>query len=269
MPCISSSSDEDDLTCLLDVVGKGVKGRPETDEQNCKAVAVVVKEEVKVKETPRVRNLVTGQVKDKAEKVGIETIEEEKTNNRDDSLSEMSLVDQVEILKKDICALLVERERMSEKIDDFKTVRGGKEEELRAELFSSYEKLENAKAAKEQLRRLYRQKEIERGCVKASKEEFYRMKEEYFGKVVEAGQLEEKVRELKHEVREANKNVANLKEEVQKVTGRYQEPQNIWQRGVPYGSTAGRSAGSERDRYGRVVEDRGGDQRVFGKRRDR
>jgi len=270
MPCISSSSDEDELTCLLDVVGKGVEGRPETDEQNCKAVAVVVKEEVKVEETPRVMNLVTGQVKNKTEKVGIETIEEEKTNNRDDGLSEMSLVDQVEILKKDICALLVERERMSEKIDDFKTVRGGKEEELRAELFSSYEKLENAKAAaKEQLTRLYRQKQIERGCVKASKEEFYRMKEEYFGKVVEAGQLEEKVRELKHEVREANKNVANLKEEIQKVTGRYQEPQNIWQRGVPYGSTAGRSAGSERDRYGRVVEDRGGDQRVFGKRRDR
>ena len=60
---------------------------------------------------------------------------------------------------------------------------GGKEDELRAELFSCRQKLENAKLAKEQLRQLYREKEIakeEKGFVKASKEEFERMKEEYF-----------------------------------------------------------------------------------------
>merc|ERR1712179_358023 len=132
---------------------------------------------------------------------------------------------------------------------------GGKEEELRAELLSSYQKLENAKRAKEQLRKMYREKEIgrgEKGCVKASQEEFERMKE------------------VKHEVREANKSVAKLKQDVQMATGRYQESQNPWQLGVPYGSTAGRSVGIERDRYGRVVEERGGgDQRVYGKRQMR
>jgi len=271
MPCISSSSDEEELTCLLDVVGKGEEGHTETNEKDCKSV--VVKQEVKVKVIPRVENLATQQDKNNAAKVGIDTIEEEKRTNVDvdDILSEMSLVDQVEILKKDICALLVERERMSE--NDLKTAGGAKEEELRAELFSSYEKLENAKAAKEQLRLLYRQKETDRaekGCVKASKEEFERMKEEYFGKVVEAGQLEEKMKELKHEVREANKSVANLRQDVQIVTGRYQEPQNPWVGvGVPYGSTAGRSVGSERDRYGRVVQERSKDQRVYGKRQMR
>jgi len=270
MPCISSSSDEEELTCLLDVVGKGGGGSLETNDKDYKSV--VVKDEVKEKVIP---NLINNQDEDRTKKVGIEpTIKKEKTliETGDDSLSEMSLVDQIEILKRDICSLLVERERMSEKIDDFKAG-GGKEEELRAELLSSYQKLENAKRAKEQLRKLYKEKETgrgEKGCVKASQEEFERMKEEYFGKVVEVGQLEEKMKELKHEVREANKSVAKLKQDVQMATGRYQEPQNPWQVGVPYGSTAGRSVGTERDRYGRVVEERGGgDQRVYGKRQMR
>merc|ERR1712013_575911 len=127
----------------------------------------------------------------------------------------------------------------------------------------------------EQLRQLYREKEIakeEKGFVKASKEEFARMKEEYFRDVVEAGKLEEKMRDLKHEVREANKSVLRLQQDLQIVTGRYQENQNPWQVGAPYGSTAGRSVGTERDRYGRIVDERGGEtgyQRVYGKRQMR
>ena len=176
MPCISSSSDEEELTCLLDVVGGG-EGQ-DSEEKNCKSV--VVKEDVSVKDILKVGNLVH---QNKMVKVEDKHLHEDETNGGHDGLSAMCLHDQVESLKNDICALLVERERMSETIDDFKVVDGGKEDELRAELFSCRQKLENAKLAKEQLRQLYREKEIakeEKGLVKASKEEFERMKEEYF-----------------------------------------------------------------------------------------
>jgi len=268
MPCISSSSDEEELTCLLDVVGAG--GGQDCEEKYCKPV--VLKEDVNVKDILKEGNIVH---QNKTREVEDKQLHEDETNGGNDGLSAMCLHDQVESLKNDICALLVERERMSETIDDFKVVGGGKEDELRAELFSCRQKLENAKLAKEQLRQLYREKEIakeEKGFVKASKEEFERMKEEYFRDVVEAGKLEEKMRDLKHEVREANKSVLRLQQDLQIVTGRYQENQNPWQVGVPYGSTAGRSVGTERDRYGRIVDERGGEsgnQRVYGKRQSR
>merc|ERR1719318_1229768 len=108
---------------------------------------------------------------------------------------------------------------MSAKVGDL--TRGGREEELREELCESREKVERAKVAREQLRELYMERN--RGKVgtgrEASKEEFTRLKEEYFRSVVEAGKLEEKMGELKQEVVEANKSVNRLQKELQMTTG--------------------------------------------------
>ena len=174
MPCVSSSSDEEELTCLLDVVGGG---GGQDSQENCKPIAL--KEDVNAEDILKVGNLVH---RNRTVKLEVNQLHEDETNggNGDGlSLSAMCLHDQVESLQKDICALLLERERISETINDLKVVGGEKEDELRAELFSCRQKLENAKLAKEQLRQLYREKEIarkENGFVKASKEEFARMK---------------------------------------------------------------------------------------------
>ena len=78
--------------------------------------------------------------------------------------------------------------------------------------------------------------------------------------LVQAGQLDEQMRELKQEVHEANRSVARLQNELQMTTGGWQgQHGNPWQVGVPYGSKAGRVASGERDRYGRQVGERGGE----------
>ena len=72
----------------------------------------------------------------------------------------MNLIDQVELLKRENCSLFREREKLSAKLMDL--TRGGREEELREELCKSREKVERAKVAREELRKLY----MERSRVK-------------------------------------------------------------------------------------------------------
>jgi len=253
MPCISSSSDEEELTCLLDVVGGGV---PNPSINNQKQV---IKEDIKDADTFKVREKVQQlQISDQVKTENTCDDTNTDTTRSNECLSDVCLTDQVEILKKEICDILIKRERASALMPDSNT-NGGREEELRAELARSREKFENAKSAKEQLRALYKERNESRdkkGMVKASQEEFKRMKEEYFRAVVKAGKLEERQRELKHEVRESNKNVAKLQKELQWTTG-VQENHNPWMVGVPYGSKATKSMGMERDRFGRFSEERG------------
>merc|ERR1712086_700131 len=90
----------------------------------------------------------------------------------------------------------------------------------------------------------------------ANEEEFKRMKKEYFGMVLKAGQLDEQQGELKQEVVAANITVARLQMDLMSLTGgRQGKPANPWQVGVPYGSKVGRVGGGERDRYGRPIGD--------------
>ena len=105
---------------------------------------------------------------------------EEMTEVKKDDSKEINLRDHVELLKKENCALLVEREKMSAKLDDL--TRGGREEELREALCESREKVERAKVAREQLRQLYVERNREKVGTgrEANKEEFTRLKEEYF-----------------------------------------------------------------------------------------
>ena len=105
---------------------------------------------------------------------------EEIKNPKSAAPKEINLLDQVELLKQEICSLLMEREAASATVGNERE--GGREAELRAELAESREKVDNAKAAKEQLRDLYNERnrdKVETGMV-ASKEEFTRMKNEYF-----------------------------------------------------------------------------------------
>ena len=69
--------------------------------------------------------------------------------------------------------------------------------------------------------------------------------------MVQAGQLDEKLGDLKQEVMAANQTVAKLQKELQATTG--QQSNNPWGVGVPYGSKAARDVGVARDKYGRPV----------------
>ena len=166
---MSGSSDDEELTCLLDLVDGGQKTRKTT---------FVVKEEIVEEDILQLRNVVQ-QIHMK--EVSMDKLGDRVSRDDHDQEKEINLNDQVELLKKEICALLVEREKLN--VDSFKVRVGGREAELRADLIEIRRKVANAKAAKEQLTELYRERNSsreERGMVVASMEEFSNMKEEYF-----------------------------------------------------------------------------------------
>ena len=163
MPSSVSSSDDEGLTCLLDIVGG-----------DSDLTITTVKEDIDEEHILQLRNLVQHiQMHDPVE---IEEIKKPKSA----APKEINLLDQVELLKQEICSLLMEREAVSATVGSERE--GGREAELRAELAESREKVDNAKASKEQLKELYMERnrdKVRTGAV-ASKEEFTRMKEEYF-----------------------------------------------------------------------------------------
>eukprot|EP00092_Neocalanus_flemingeri_P026369 GFUD01028585.1.p1 GENE.GFUD01028585.1~~GFUD01028585.1.p1 ORF type:complete len:274 (+),score=136.09 GFUD01028585.1:57-878(+) len=244
----NSSSEEEGLTCLLDVVGGGGMA---VKEASTKAAAVM-NEKIDDEKILKLRNFV--------QQIHLEEgAKEEVVPKKDDPMKVENVWEQVDVLKREICDLLVEREKLCCKVGEKKS---GREDELRRELAESRQKVEGAKVAREQLRELYSERiknKVTTGRV-ASKEEFNRLREDYFRSVVQAGQLEERLGELKQEVVAANTSVARLQKELQAATGGWQGQQgNPWQVGVPYGSKAGRAVSGERDRYGRPVgRERGG-----------
>ena len=143
MPSSVSSSDDEGLTCLLDVVGGDSDHRADP-------TITTVKEDIDEEQILQLRNLVQHiQLLDQVE---IEEIKKPKSA----APREINLLDQVELLKQEICSLLMEREAMSATVGNERE--GGREAELRAELAESREKVDNAKAAKEQLRDLYKER---------------------------------------------------------------------------------------------------------------
>ena len=163
----TSSSDEEGLTCLLDVVGGGVAPRDIP-------IKTEVKDKIDDQKILHLRNLV--QQIHLQQEVAMEEIIETKK----DEPKEVNLWEQVDLLKKENCALLVEREKLRVKLGGMD--RGGRAEELQGELMESREKVERAKVAREQLRELYRERSKNKVGTgrEASKEEFDRLKEEYF-----------------------------------------------------------------------------------------
>ena len=164
-----------------------------------------------------------------------------------------SLWEEESILKKEICELLAEKVKHEIQCRDDE-----KRQQLEKELEESRALVENAKRSKVMLTEYYEKRNKERASsgIVASEEMFKKMKEEYFEMVVTAGKLDEKQRELRHEVRAANSANAKLQMELADETGgRYGKACNPWQVGVPYGSKAGRSNYGQRDKFGRPVRD--------------
>ena len=164
----SSSSEEEGLTCLLDVVGGGVAVRDVNDEAKTREI-------IDDEKILQLRNLVQ-QIHMHEGAVDVEgRIEAEKNECKN-----VDVVEQVDILKREICALLVEREKLGAKLGEVK--REGRAQELERELAESREMVERAKVAREQLRELYdeRRKNKKKDGREASKEEFNRLREEYF-----------------------------------------------------------------------------------------
>ena len=166
----SSSSEEEVLTCLLDLV----RGGTVRDTSNQVEVGrdttgqVVVKEEIHQSRNSIQRNQMQAANNDKAKKEGSR---------------EVGMWEQVDILKREICALLVDRDRQRMKLRDVKK-KDESSEELKRKLSSSKEMVERAKNSREQLRELYSERSKEKmgtGRVAvADQEEFYRLREEYF-----------------------------------------------------------------------------------------
>ena len=90
----------------------------------------------------------------------------------------MSMWEEVDRLKKELCELLTEKVKKSLNYDEAR-----KRSEMEKELADSKALVERSKKSKDQLEEYYKErKEKKKECgAVASKEEFMRMKKEYFG----------------------------------------------------------------------------------------
>ena len=160
----SSSSSDDGLTCLIDVVGgSGPAGKASAD-----AKAIIDDERIL-----QLRNLVQQLHMQDATM-------EDKIEDKKDNFSEISPWEQVDILKRENCVLLMEREKLHAELGEVK--KSSRVEELEKELVESRAMVQRAKVAKEQLRELYKERSQNKKVSgkEATREEFVRMREEYF-----------------------------------------------------------------------------------------
>ena len=162
----SSSSSDDGLTCLIDVVGgSGPAGDASADAKP--------KEIIDDEKVLQLRNLV--------QKCRMQDATmEDKIEDKKDNFSEISPWEQVDILKRENCVLLMEREKLHAELGEVK--KSSRVEELEKELVESRAMVQRAKVAKEQLRELYKERSQNKKVSgkDATREEFVRMREEYF-----------------------------------------------------------------------------------------
>jgi len=143
----------------------------------------------------------------------------------------LTLREQMRILRKEQCRLLIERENQVD-LQEKKGADGGKLAEAKA-------KLERAKSNREQLGLHYHRKEAAAAAEGITLEVYKKLKDEYFGFVRQAGELDLQLKEMEEDLKSARNSLGKMEREVwaaEDRNGPRRKAANPWQVGVPYGS---------------------------------
>jgi len=143
----------------------------------------------------------------------------------------LTIQEQMMILRKEQCRLLKERERRV-KEDETSASDGSKLADARA-------RLERAKHNREQLGLHYKRKEALAAEQGATLEVYRQLKDEYFGFVRQAGELDLQLKEMEEDLNSAHNALGRRERELwatEDKNGPRRKAANPWQVGVPYGS---------------------------------
>lgn len=142
----------------------------------------------------------------------------------------LTLREQMRILRKEQCRLLIEKDKQVD-LNEKKGADGGRLAEAKA-------KLERAKSNREQLGLHYQRKEAAAAAEGVTLEVYKKLKDEYFGFVRQAGELDLQLKEMEEDLKSAHNSLGRMERELwaaEDKNGPRRKGANPWQVGVPYG----------------------------------
>jgi len=143
----------------------------------------------------------------------------------------LTLQGQMMILRKEQCRLMKERER---RVNEGETTASDE-----SKLADARARLERAKHNREQLGLHYKRKEALAAEQGATLEVYRQLKDEYFGFVRQAGELDLQLKEMEEDLNSAHNALGRRERELwatEDKNGPRRKAANPWQVGVPYGS---------------------------------
>jgi len=143
----------------------------------------------------------------------------------------LTLQEQMIILGQEQCRLLKEREKGIKE--------GGTSASGVSKLADARDRLERAKHNREQLGLHYRRKEALAAEEGATLKVYKQLKDEYFGLVRQAGELDLQLKEMEEELTSSHHSLGRMERELwaaEDKNGSRKRVANPWQVGVPYGS---------------------------------
>jgi len=159
-----------------------------------------------------------------------ETVKKEGEYHRA-STQMLTLQEQMIILRQEQCRLLKEREK---RVKEGRTSASGA-----SKVADARDRLARAKYNREQLELHYRRKEALAAEEGATLEVVKQLKDEYFGLVRQAGELDLQLKEMEEELTSAHHSLGRMERELwaaEDKNGSRKMVANPWQVGVPYGS---------------------------------
>jgi len=159
-----------------------------------------------------------------------ETVKKEGEYHRA-STQKLTIQEQMIILRQEQCRLLKEREK---RVKEGRTSASGA-----SKVADARDRLARAKYNREQLELHYRRKESLAAEEGATLEVLKQLKDEYFGLVRQAGELDLQLKEMEEELTSAHHSLGRMERELwaaEDKNGSRKMVANPWQVGVPYGS---------------------------------
>jgi len=159
-----------------------------------------------------------------------ETVKKEGEYHRA-STQMLTLQEQMIILRQEQCRLLKEREK---RVKEGRTSASGA-----SKVADARDRLARAKYNREQLELHYRRKEALAAEEGATLEVVKQLKDEYFGLVRQAGELDLQLKEMEEELTSSHHSLGRMERELwaaEDKNGSRKMVANPWQVGVPYGS---------------------------------
>jgi len=147
------------------------------------------------------------------------------------STQKLTIQEQMIILRQEQCRLLKEREK---RVKEGRTSASGA-----SKVADARDRLARAKYNREQLELHYRRKEALAAEEGATLEVVKQLKDEYFGLVRQAGELDLQLKEMEEELTSSHHSLGRMERELwaaEDKNGSRKKVGNPWQVGVPYGS---------------------------------
>jgi len=188
----------------------------------------------KVTESKRSVSRTQEETKHQEQKVTVSKNNEEESGEEESGGEKnqvLTLREQMRILRKEQCRLLIEKEKQVD-LQEKKGADGGKLAEAKA-------KLERAKSNREQLGLHYHRKEAAAAAEGVTLEVYKKLKDEYFGFVRQAGELDLQLKEMEEDLKSAHNSLGRMERELWAAEDKNcprRKAANPWQVGVPYGS---------------------------------